>query len=220
MPLETIFGPDGRTVIVALDHGLIDGPIAGLVDPAEIIARVKSGGADAVLISYGVARRFDKDLEDVGRIVRVDGSVPGSLYLTAERAHAAGADAIAVSIPPLDVLARAVDQAHAIDLPVLAEIGQRHDAGLIAAYARMAAEWGADVIKAPYCEDFARVTRSAFVPVVILGGARKESDEEVLEQVRSSINAGGAGVAMGRNVFQADDPVAMTAALVAIVHSV
>ena len=46
--LGRIFRPSGRALIVAMDHGLLDGPCRGLEDPAETIAKVVAGGADAV----------------------------------------------------------------------------------------------------------------------------------------------------------------------------
>ncbi|MFO7635067.1 MAG: hypothetical protein R6W76_21145, partial [Caldilinea sp.] len=68
--LQHIFRKDGRTLIVAMDHGLIDGPCAGLERPAETIAKIKAGGADAVLTSYGVAKRFAAELAGLGLILR------------------------------------------------------------------------------------------------------------------------------------------------------
>jgi DhnA family fructose-bisphosphate aldolase class Ia len=71
--LNQIFRPDGRAVIVALDHGLIDGPCPGFERPGDTIAAVVGGGADGILTSYGIARRFSAELAGVGLIVRSDG---------------------------------------------------------------------------------------------------------------------------------------------------
>jgi DhnA family fructose-bisphosphate aldolase class Ia len=83
--------------------------------------------------------------------------------------------------------------------------------------ARLGAELGADFIKAPYCDNYEVVTSSTYVPVVILGGS-KGSERDMLVNIRDSLDAGGTGVAIGRNVFQCDNPTAMTAAIVALVH--
>jgi DhnA family fructose-bisphosphate aldolase class Ia len=126
--------------------------------------------------------------------------------------------------PSLAALAAAIGDARRIDLPVLAEMvpggfdGPAPTVDQIALSARIGAELGADLIKTPFCHGFEQVVRSTFVPVVILGGSKKGSQREMLGHVHASIQAGGAGVAIGRNVFQAADPEAMTAALVAIVH--
>jgi fructose-bisphosphate aldolase/2-amino-3,7-dideoxy-D-threo-hept-6-ulosonate synthase len=54
--------------------------------------------------------------------------------------------------------------------------------------------------------------------VLALGGPRVDRDEDFLEVIRGAMDAGAAGVVIGRNVWQAAHPAAMTRALVAIVH--
>ena len=241
--LRRIFGPDGRTVIVALDHGLIDGPCPGFEHPAETISAVVAGGPDAVLTSYGIAVNFAAELSGVGLILRSDGSESnlgspskGSVgqFFGAGDALRVGADALAVTALPgsdsesdtLHNLARTIGEAHSRGLPVMAEMvpggfdappGLR-SADSVAAAARLGAELGADFIKAPYCEDFASVASSTFVPVVILGGS-KGSEAATLANIRAAVDAGAAGVAMGRNVFQSPNPTAMARAVVAVVHA-
>ena len=45
-----------------------------------------------------------------------------------------------------------------------------------------------------------------------------DSDRDILEMVKGSIKAGGAGVSIGRNVFQHKNPIKMVQAISAIVH--
>ena len=87
--LNHIFQPDGKALIVALDHGLIDGPAKGLENPAPVLAQIVAGGADAILTSYGVATRFARELAPLGLILRLDGGGtklgdmgPGSQFYT------------------------------------------------------------------------------------------------------------------------------------------
>ena len=241
--LHRIFGPDGRTVIIALDHGLIDGPCEGFERPAETISAIVAGGPDAVLTSYGIAENFAAELSGVGLILRSDGSVSnlgspstGSVgqFFGAAEALRVGADALAVTALPgsaaeadtLRNLARTIGEAHRRGLPVMAEMvpggfdspPEMRGADAVSTAARLGAELGADFIKAPYCEDYARVTSSTFVPVVILGGS-KGSEAATLANIRAALDAGAAGVAMGRNVFQSANPTAMTRAVVAVVHA-
>ena len=239
--LGRIFGPDGRTVIIALDHGLIDGPCPGFERPAETIAAVVAGGPDAVLTSAGIAGAFAAELSPVGLILRSDGSTtglgadgpaPAGAFFGPEDALRLGADAVAVTARPgsdseaatLETLARTAAEARRWGLPVMAEMvpegfsaGPEHQTEAVALAARLGAELGADLIKAPFCPDYARVTASTFAPVVILGGS-KGSEADTLAAVRDALDAGAAGVAMGRNVFQSPDPAAMTRALAAMVH--
>jgi fructose-bisphosphate aldolase, class I len=67
-------------------------------------------------------------------------------------------------------------------------------------------------------ESFHEVVEGCSVPVVIAGGEKMESDREILEMVKGSIDAGGSGVSIGRNVFQHQDPTKMVQAISAIVN--
>jgi DhnA family fructose-bisphosphate aldolase class Ia len=242
--MNRIFRPDGRALIVALDHGLLDGPCPGLEKPAETIAKIVAGGADAILTSYGIAQRFAKELAPLGLILRGDGAATNlgkqsdgpssSLFFKVEEALRLGADALAVTAlpgsakeePTLENLATMVGAAHRWGVPVLGEmVPGGFDSGPeyrtqenIAMSARIGVELGADFIKTPYAPGFEAVTDTCFRPVVILGGSKRGSERDMLVDIKAAIDAGGAGVAIGRNIFQADDPVAMTAAVAAILH--
>jgi fructose-bisphosphate aldolase, class I len=75
-------------------------------------------------------------------------------------------------------------------------------------HTRMAAELGADLIKTEYSGDpdsMRTVVRSCPVPILVLGGSRSGSDEDVLRVARDIAKTGAAGVFFGRNVFQAEN---------------
>jgi DhnA family fructose-bisphosphate aldolase class Ia len=240
--LNRIFAADGRTVIIALDHGLIDGPCEGFEDPGTTIAAVVAGGADAILTSFGIAEAYADELSRVGLILRADGAETnlgtpstGSLsrFFGPEDALRVGADALVVTAQPgsdkegptLETLARTAAEAHRWGLPILGEMvpggfnggPELRGTDAVALAARLGAELGADFIKAPYCDDYRTVTSSTFAPVVILGGS-KGDERLMLANIRDAIDAGAKGVAIGRNVFQCENPTAMTRAIVAIVH--
>jgi len=239
--MNRIFRSD-RALIVAMDHGLLDGPCKGLEDPGQTITQVAEGGADAVLTSYGVARRFARELAPLGLILRIDGGGtslgtgggPGALFYGVEEALRLGADAVAVTAFPgspqemetLESLATMIGEAHAWGLPVMAEMvpggfdsaPEYRTQASIALSVRVAAELGADFVKTPYTTGFEAVTSTCYVPVVILGGAKRGNERDMLADIKASLDAGGAGVAIGRNIFQADDPAAMAAAVSAILH--
>ncbi len=239
--LSRIFRRDGRALIVAFDHGLTEGPAKGMENPARALASIVSGGADAILTSYGTARRFAQELAPVGLILRLDsgatslgGMRPGGQFFSVEDALRLGADAVAVSAFPgtpdeemsLRTLAAVVSEAHRWGLPVMGEMQpggfnggpEQRTAEAVAISARVAAELGADWVKVPYADGFDRVVNTCYVPAVILGGAKTSNDRAMLETIQRAISAGAAGVAIGRNIFQADDPAAMTAAVAALVH--
>jgi fructose-bisphosphate aldolase, class I len=239
--LNHIFRPDGRAFIVAFDHGMIDGPAKGMEQPAKTLEKIAAGGADAILTSYGTALRFAREIEPLGLILRLDGGGtalgvmgPGSQFYSVEDAIRLGADAVAVSAFPgsskeeesLRMLAQVIGEAHRWGIPVMGEMvpggfdspDHMRTAESIAIAARIGAELGSDWVKIPHADDFEQVTSTCYVPAVILGGAKKGSERVMLEKIRGALDVGAKGVAIGRNIFQADDPQAMTAAVAALIH--
>jgi fructose-bisphosphate aldolase/2-amino-3,7-dideoxy-D-threo-hept-6-ulosonate synthase len=85
---------------------------------------------------------------------------------------------------------------------------------------RLAEELGADLVKTGYSGDadsFERVVEATRLPVLIAGG-EPDGDLETLSAVAGAMAAGGAGVSIGRTIFQHDDPEAITRAVAAVVH--
>lgn len=75
-------------------------------------------------------------------------------------------------------------------------------------HTRVAAELGANIIKTEAADDIEtmrKVVGACPIPILVLGGTRSNSDEEVVSVVRSIVQSGAAGVFFGRNIFQADD---------------
>ncbi|MDE0004381.1 MAG: aldolase [Rhodospirillaceae bacterium] len=94
------------------------------------------------------------------------------------------------------------------------------DAERIVTLVRLAAEMGADVIKADPTEnpeDFHRVIEAARVPVLVRGGG-KEDLKNVLIKSATLMAQGAQGMVYGRNIYQHDNPKAVVAALMAIIH--
>lgn len=100
---------------------------------------------------------------------------------------------------------------------------EEHDVEVVKHAARVGAELGANIIKTNYTGDidsFKEVIRGCYVPVVVAGGPRKEKEgiEDIFELAYGTIQAGGAGVSIGRNVFQDDNPQKIVKALYGIVN--
>jgi DhnA family fructose-bisphosphate aldolase class Ia len=125
-------------------------------------------------------------------------------------------------------LGKVADECDVYGLPLLAmmyprgpKIQNEHALEVVAHAARIGAELGADIIKANYTgsvETFKMVVESCLVPVVIAGGPKCKTSEEVLKTTHDAIAAGAAGLSIGRNVFQHEQPTLMVRALKAIVH--
>jgi DhnA family fructose-bisphosphate aldolase class Ia len=86
---------------------------------------------------------------------------------------------------------------------------------------RVCAELGADIIKTVCPQDpaeFAAVAEICPVPVVVLGGPRMASEDDVVALARRVVSAGGAGIAFGRNVWGSPDPRSLICRLHEAVH--
>lgn len=239
--LKRIFHDDNRAVIVPMDHGVTVGPVTGLVNMQEIANKLLHGGVDAVILHRGVAKHVDTG--NAGLIVHLSGITklgpnPNNKVqvCSVEEAVRIGADAVSVHVnvgaeqedKMLAKLGRVADDCDRYGVPLLAmmyprgpKIQNPHAVDVVAHAARLGAELGADLVKTNYTgnsETFKEVVRSCYVPVIIAGGPKVETVREVLQMVHDSIKAGGAGLSIGRNVFQHENPTLMVKALSAIVH--
>lgn len=234
----------GKTIIVPMDHGVSSGPIKGLIDMPAIVNRVAEGGANAVLLHKGTVRHAHRGYgKDIGLILHLSGSTslgpdPNNkvLVTTVEEALKLGADAVSVHInvgaeseaDMLQILGMVSAECAEWGMPLVAmmyprgkKIKSEHAVETVKHAARAGAELGADIIKTNYTGDpdtFREVTKGCPVPVVIAGGPKMTTPRDVLGMLKDSVDAGGAGASIGRNVFQAEDPTKMVRAMTRIVH--
>ncbi len=235
----------GKTVIIPMDHGITLGPLAGLIDMKKTINAVATGGANAIVIHKGLVeaghRRSGRDL---GLIIHLSASTcmapdPNCkvLVCTVEEAIKLGADAVSIHVnigaedekTMLRDLGRVAKDAADWGMPLLAMMYMRgpkvknaFDVNVVKHAARVGAELGADIVKVPYTgspETFREVVEGCFVPVVIAGGEKMDTDRDILEMVKGSLLAGGAGVSIGRNAFQHRDPEKIVRAISKLVHN-
>jgi len=119
-------------------------------------------------------------------------------------------------------LVHTVDMGAKYGIPVLGVTAVGKDMARDARYfglaTRVCAENGASFVKTYYTEEgFEKVVAQCPVPIVIAGG-KKLPEDKALELAYKAIQAGAAGVDMGRNVFQSAKPLAMMKAISAVVH--
>ena len=239
--LRRIFRTDNKTVIVPMDHGVTIGPVTGLVNMQAIIDKLLLGGVDAVLLNRGIAKNVETG--NTGLIIHLSGITsrcpdPNNKVQigSVDDAVRLGADAVSVHINVgakqednmLSKLAKVACECDDFGMPLLAmmyprgpNIKDSHAVDVVAHAARLGAELGADIIKTNYTgdlESFKQVVESCPVPVIIAGGPKAETTTDVLQIVKDSVTSGGAGLSIGRNVFQHEDPTKMVNALSAIVH--
>ncbi len=232
---------DGRILCVPMDHGLTDGPIRGIEDIEAAVERVAKGGATCSVLHKGMIKALRRPHLPVlmhlsastslgpepNRKVRV-GDVIEAVRL--------GADGVSVHVnvggepsePDMLVkLGEVAAEADELGMPLLAmmyargpNVRDRYDPHLIAHVARVGAELGADIVKVPYTGDpdtFRMVTAGVSVPVIIAGGPKMKDDMDVLRMVAGAMEAGAAGVAFGRNIFQHEAPDRMVRAIASVI---
>lgn len=244
--LERIMNRDtGRTVIAPMDHGVSSGPLKGIIDIDSTIEKISQGGADAVLMHKGIVQQGHRGYgKDIGLIVHLSASTslapdPNNkvTVTSVEKAIQLGADAVSVHVnlgsetesKMLQELGRISETCSKWGIPILAmmyprgqKVENEHDVELVKHAARVGSELGVDIVKTNYTGDpdsFKEVVDGALVPVVIAGGPKADTHEELLQMVKDSLEVGGAGVAFGRNLFQAEDPFKITKAISEVVHN-
>lgn len=234
---------DGRLLVVPLDHSVTDGPLRhGGLDP--LLGELAGSGVDAVVLHKGSLRHIGPGwFRDMSLIVHLSVSTrhapdPDAKYLVAhvDEALRLGADAVSVHVnmgSPQEArqiadLAAVAGECDRWNVPLLAmvyargpQIPDSRAPELVAHAATLAADLGADIVKTDYAgtpEQMADVVRACPIPVIVAGGPRSDDTDKVLAHVSDALRGGAAGVAMGRNVFQADRPGWMAATIARLVH--
>jgi len=235
--LARIFRPDtGRTVMLAFDHGYIMGPTSGLermdlsivplIEHVDCLMCTRGAlrtcipptGNKPVVLRCSTGATILKELSDevigvtLEEAIRLNASaVTTQVYIGGEHERAT-----------LDNLARLINEGLRYGVPTLGvtAVGRDlvRDARYLGLATRVIAELGAHFVKTYYCEPgFEEVVAGCPVPIVIAGG-KKLPEGQALEMAYKAIDQGASGVDMGRNIFLADDPVAMVQAVGAVVH--
>ena len=229
---------DKRGVMLAVDHGYFLGPTERLEEPRKTIAPLLSY-ADSLMLTRGVLRTSVDATYPVPVVLRVSGgaSIIGK-DLSNEKITTSVKDAIKLNVSALAMsifvgapheheslvnLGNLVNEGEEYGIPVLAvtAVGkelEKRDARYLGLACRIAAEFGAHLVKTYYCEDFEKVVRACPVPVIIAGGPKLATELDALKLTFDAIQSGAAGVDMGRNIWQSDHPIAMIKAVRALVH--
>ncbi len=217
--------PVRKLFSVPLDHSVSMGPIDGLERLGPLAEELVANGVDLLIVTKGSVREVAPILSPATYLgVHVSASTSlGTtsdrkvLVGTAEEAVGLGADLLSVQVnfgvpeepEMLRDLGLAADQCRRLGLPLLCMAYVKKAGGgtpdELRHAARAAADTGADIVKTSYpgsAEEFARMCRTTPVPVLIGGGVRLDNEAAFFAIVRESMAAGGAGICIGRNLFQ------------------
>ena len=237
--LSRLIKSDGHCMFLPIDHGYFQGPTTRLEKPGETIKPLIPF-ADGLFVTRGVLRACVAPDNSPPLILRMSG---GSSVIGKDLAHEAittsTQEAIRLNVAAVGMsvfvgsdyehdslvnLGKLVNECENYGIPVMAvtavgkELAKR-DARYLALCCRIAAEFGAKVVKTYWCKDFEKVTNGCPVPVVMAGGPKCETEQEVFEFVHDGMTKGAIGLNLGRNVWQHKYPVPMMKALRAIIHA-
>jgi fructose-bisphosphate aldolase, class I len=239
----------GKALILAYDQGLEHGPAdfnEKNVDPEYVVKIARDSGVYSGLVfQAGLAEKYYGEglptllLKLNGRTSFHKSDEPVSLQLTSvEEAKKLGAGAVGYTVyvgseyeeTMMVELRKIVARAHDENMPVVAWMyprgkrveGRENSAEVLAYAARISLELGADVCKLPYTgdpESFSWVVKCAGKTKVVVQGGGKKDGAALLDDVRGIMKAGAIGMAIGRNVWQADDPVGLSKKIAEIVYA-
>ncbi len=235
--LARIFNPEsGKTVMLAFDHGYFQGPTTGLermdlsivplIPYADVLmctrgalrSVIPPSSTNAVVLRCSGGQSILTELSreliavDIDDAIRINAAaITTQIYIGAEYEHQS-----------IKNLVQLIDTGNKYGIPTMAVTGvgaeMKRDERYFSLATRIAAELGAHYVKSYFIEDgFERVCAGCPVPIVIAGG-KKLPELEALSMAYKAIDQGAAGVDMGRNIFQSDDPIAMIQAVGAVVH--
>lgn len=235
--LANIFNKkSGKTVMFAFDHGYFMGSTAGL-ERLDLIIPTLLPHVDVLMGTRGALRACVPPECGKSVALRV---TSGSSMLNDDLSHEVIAvdiedcirmntDCMAIQtfiggdgqLSSLDNLSKAVNAGLRYSIPTMGVVAVGKEMERTPKFFKLAtrilAELGANIIKTYYCDDFEEVAAACPVPLVVAGG-KKLPENEALTLSYNVITHGGAGVDMGRNIFQSNHPAEMAAAVAKIVH--
>lgn len=228
-----------------LEHGPVDfEPVPATMNPDTVFDIATHEAVTGLAVQKGVAEAFYPSYDDdVNLVAKLNGTSnlwmgehDSAVNWSVENAASLGADAIGFTlyggsnheVEMAEEFRIAQENARDNDLAVVMWSyprgqGLQNDTSddVIAYASRLALELGADVakIKYPGSREAMEWAVNAAGPVkVIMSGGSKTDDRSFLESVETVIEAGGAGLAVGRNVWQRENATDMLDALGQIIH--
>jgi DhnA family fructose-bisphosphate aldolase class Ia len=204
---------------MAMDHGIPMGEQKGLYDIEGLIKKTYNN-VDAVILNKGIVDTIDfRVLNRVELIYKLNGITsrapnPYDLIMFTTVEESLSYDPVALSYElyigaeheqrRVEELSRVLREASRYDLPVISHIypnAEKKDPEIISHCIRLGLELGTDVIKTFYFSGMADQVSRTIKPVVIAGGEKMGSPDEVYNYVSSAMESNASGIAMGRNLW-------------------
>jgi len=241
--LNRLFNKSGNITVLPLDHGFTLGPISG-IDNFDECLKSLTPLVDTVIMHKGMITSNYQILskKELGLIMHLSGNSKLSpvankkiITATVEEALELGCDGVSIhtnlgSASDTDMLkdfAEISAICNRYGMPLLAmmyargeHINDEYSVESVKLVARVAQELGADMVKVNYTGDqngFNEVVKGCQIPVIVAGGNPIGCDE-LFTNISDAMSAGAKGVAVGRNVFQANNPEEIITTINSIIH--
>jgi len=237
--LSKVFNPkNGRTIMLAFDHGYFQGPTTGLERVDQTILPLEPH-CDCLMLTRGIQRAVIPASTQKAIALRASGGTSMArpdflsdevLACSIEEAIRLNASVLAVQVfigseherNTIQNMVRLIDQANRYGIAVMGVVAVGTNMERTAKYFRLAtrimAELGCHLVKCYHTdEEFDTITSCCPVPIVIAGG-KKRPELDALKMAYEACESGASGVDMGRNIFQSDAPVPMMKAVRGVVH--
>ncbi|MDD5760751.1 MAG: fructose-bisphosphate aldolase [Candidatus Pacebacteria bacterium] len=218
------------------------------IDPEYILDLAVKGGYTGIILQKGIAEKYYYGAgyqRKTPLILKINGKTNvsqnkdpyPSLNCSVEYAKRLGAQAVGYTIylggsyEPMMIseFGQIQEKAHQLNMAVIAwvylrgpSIEEENNPQLTMYASRVGLELGADMIKIKYPgseESLRKAVQAAGKTKVLLAGGPKSDEEKFLETMETVMRAGASGVAVGRNVFQNQDPFLMTEKIKKIIFS-
>jgi len=229
----------GKILILAMDQGMEHGPRDfndRNINPEYVCDIACKGGFTGFAIQKGIAKHYKENYSGkVPLILKLNGrtsivpkdEIYSSQIASVKEAAALGADAVGYTIyvgSPREAdmfrdFGRIQEEADDYGLPAVVwayprgkHVPDEKSVEMVSYSARVALELGADVVKINYpgsVEGMKKVAAAAGRTKVISAGGSKQPDAEFLAKVKDIMAGNGAGLAVGRNVWQNEKPMKM-----------
>ena len=215
----------------------------GLFDTKTRVRQAIDGGANVLMMGRGVAKdtldEYHRETSLALMLTASSAGRPSGAVVTpissVQEALQLAADAVVVYVAlagdnepeMIRYLSAIGETCEAAGMPFIAEaeypnayqslnsMGEKFGADYLKRNARLCAEMGADIVKVNWSGDaksFGEIIRACARPVVLAGGSLI-SDEELLQRMEAASSVGAVGCSVGRNIFQHQNPKAITRAI-------
>lgn len=222
--------------------------LKGLTDIQARAKEAIAGGANVFMLGRNMAklciREFRKDTALAFMLSASAAICPEFNWVTeiatVDEALRFGADAVVVYVAlstsrdqqMLNFVARVGAECEMKGMPFIAEaefptaympqdkLHEKYGTDYLVYSSRICAELGADIVKTNWPgsqKEFEKIIKAVPVPVVIAGGSRV-GDQELLKRLQEGVEVGAVGCSVGRNIFEHQNPEAMTRALSRVIR--